>query len=103
MSYRVIVSDTATDEVAIIYRWIRRRSAQGAYRWYEAFAELVIALETTADQHPLTTQQRMHERGVREAFFKTAHGNRYQALFDIVHGDVRILHVRGPGQAPIQP
>jgi plasmid stabilization system protein ParE len=102
MTYRVLISDAATDEVAFIYKWLYRQSRQGAHRWHDAFDRLIIALETTPERHPLASEATMQAEGVREVHFRTPKGHRYRVLFVIVDDEVRILHVRGPGQAPIQ-
>jgi hypothetical protein len=40
-------------------------------------------------------------REIRHIVFRTRHGRPYRALFTIVGNEVRILRVRGPGQAPL--
>ncbi len=41
-------------------------------------------------------------RRTTETRFKTKHGRTYRAVFTILNGQVRILAIRGPGQAPLK-
>ncbi len=103
MSYRIVITGAAEDDVAQIYRWIYRRSPQGAYRWIEAWEAVSKGLSTEPERHPIACDLRVLGEDIHEAYFKTLKGKRYRVLFIIIHEDIRILHVRGPGQALIQP
>lgn len=40
---------------------------------------------------------------IKQAFFRTRKGRTYRAVFLIVGDEVRVLRVRGPGQASVDP
>ena len=51
--------------------------------------------------HPVWIEDEHFDIDVRQALFKTRRGRIYRMLFTIVGNEVRILRVRGPGQAPV--
>jgi hypothetical protein len=44
---------------------------------------------------------RLVKRGIRQTLFKTPRGRTYRMVFTILGSDVRVLAIRGPGQAPL--
>jgi plasmid stabilization system protein ParE len=101
MGFRVKVLRRASRELDAIAAWIKERSVRGAARWLKAF-EAAIARSSDS---PLTCSLAPESEGaveVRQVFFKTPRGRRYRALFVVVDNEIRILHIRGPDQAPLE-
>jgi hypothetical protein len=86
-----------------IFTWLRDHSPAGAVAWLDAYDELVERLQRDADSHGVSPESADCDREIRQAFFKTRRGRTYRALYIIERGDVYILRVRGPGQAPVTP
>ena len=84
-----------------IYDWIAKRSAAGAVRWYSAFRASAASLDQQHERCAPAPESESVGYDVRQRFFKTRRGRTYRLLFTIVQDEVRILRVRGPGQAPV--
>ena len=101
MSYTVRILRRAQADADQIYEWIAERSPAGAVRWYSAFRAAAASLDEQHERCARAPESDSVGFDVRQRFFKTRRGRIYRLLFTIVHGEVRILRVRGPGQAPV--
>lgn len=68
----------------------------------DAFDDAVEQLEHTADGCSLAPENSLVNREIRQILFKTPRGRMYRMVFTIVGPDVRVLAIRGPGQAPLK-
>jgi plasmid stabilization system protein ParE len=102
--FRIVTSSRAQLDIERFLTWIGRRSPQGAVAWMDAYDEAVSRLEVDARSHPLLPQAKSLQIDVRFITFRTAHGLTYLILFvaNDSEDEVRILRVRGPGQAPVR-
>ena len=102
MNYRLVIVEPAEADVDDIYAYILARSPQGAASWYREF----VACTERMSRHPLAyavaPEDAEFHLQLRQALFKTRHGDFYHCVFTIVEDEVRILRVRGPGQAPLK-
>jgi plasmid stabilization system protein ParE len=98
MSFRVLISDAAAEDIRLIVCWIKERSESGAETWYRRWLEVLSTLQGRADSYPTAPENEDHSETIRQILFKTKYGRMYRALFTINAKDVNILHVRGPGQ-----
>jgi hypothetical protein len=98
MSFSVVVLGRAAGEVQAIAAWLAERSPQGAMRWLDAFEAAKNYLAANPFACGLAPENDYVDVEVRQIVFQTRRGNRYRALFTIAENEVRILHVRGPGQ-----
>lgn len=98
MSFRVHVLARAERELDAILVWLVRRSPQGAARWLAAFEDAKDRLASNPLLCGLAPENDFVDAEIRQAIFKTRRGRRYRALFTIIGEEVRILHIRGPGQ-----
>ncbi len=99
--FRVLLSRQATNEVAEIVAWLTERSPQGAARWLDALEEAKSKLEDNPLSFPAAPESVVIGAEIRQLLFKTRRGRRYRALFIVTEHEVRVLHVRGPGQRPL--
>ena len=67
----------------------------------EAFDDAIEQLERNADECELALENSLVTREIRQTHFKTPRGRMYRMVFTIVGSDVRVLAIRGPGQAPL--
>ncbi|MCI0333633.1 MAG: type II toxin-antitoxin system RelE/ParE family toxin, partial [Planctomycetes bacterium] len=77
------------------------RSEQGAARWYQAARDAISRLAHDAEQQGYAPEDAEVAIRLRQKFFKTRRGRPYRLLYTIVGKEVRVLRVRGPGQAPV--
>lgn len=101
MNLPVRIQRRAQADADDIYDWIAKRSPAGAVRWYSAFRAAAASLETEHERCARALESESVGYDVRQRFFKTRRGRTYRLLFTIVEGEVRILRIRGPGQAPV--
>jgi plasmid stabilization system protein ParE len=101
MSYQVRVLARARQDVEDIVAWIAERSTTGAERWVSRFEEALATLERNPLIAPLAPESEDLGEEVRHLLFRTRAGRTYRALFLVVGDEVRVLRVRGPGQAPV--
>ncbi len=97
----VTVLRRARRDIDHILEWIGKRSRPGAARWHAALQEAVAGLREDPTRFALAPESEDLGQPVRERLFKTRRGRVYRLLFLVVGSDVRILRVRGPGQAPL--
>ncbi|MBX9787594.1 MAG: hypothetical protein K2Y37_01635 [Pirellulales bacterium] len=77
------------------------RSPAGAKAWLAAFERATDSLAHDPLRHPLAPESQELELPIRERFFRTRRGHIYRILYIVSVPEVRILGVRGPGQAPV--
>ncbi|HPM79435.1 MAG TPA: type II toxin-antitoxin system RelE/ParE family toxin [Candidatus Anammoximicrobium sp.] len=98
MTYRVAVSEPAERDADRIYVWLRRRSPEGAVRWWQAFLGALERLKEHASGLALAPEADHFDEPLRQVLFKTRRGRTYRALFVIRGRVVHVLRVRGAGQ-----
>lgn len=103
MSHRVVVLRRAEEELTAIALWLADRSRDGAVQWLDAFERAKDSLATDPDGGEMAPESEFVEAEIRQILFKTRSGNRYRVLYTIDGNDVRVLHVRGPGQPMVPP
>ncbi|MGD9646587.1 MAG: type II toxin-antitoxin system RelE/ParE family toxin [Pirellulales bacterium] len=103
MTYRIVVQPTAVHDVQQLYHWIAERSAGGALRWYQQWFKAVDSLRRNPLAYGLAPESDFVDVEIRQILFRTRRGRIYRALFSIEGEVVRVLHVRGSGQAPVAP
>jgi plasmid stabilization system protein ParE len=98
MTLSVRVLGRAEADADDIYLWLLKRSPAGATAWYRALKDCLEQLRDSAETCSLAPEAAKVGVNLRQTFFKTPHGRNYRLLFVIVHHEVRVLRVRGPGQ-----
>ena len=101
MKFSVVVLHRAKVDAQGILDWITERSEQGATQWARVYSDALLALRRNPDRHGLAPESDALGIAIRQSLFKTRRGRPYRLLYTIVADEVRVLRVRGPGQAPI--
>lgn len=101
MKYRVITLRRAESDIRSIVRMLAEHSHSGALNWLEAYDKLVDRLSYSADLCGPAAEASRMGLSLKQAFFRTRRGRTYRAIFLVIGEEVRILRVRGPGQAPV--
>ncbi len=103
MNFRVRALAKAEVDIRSITTWIAQQSPQGAAAWLSAYDSVCMRLASDAQSCSPAEENDHFDIHVQQAFFKTPRGRIYRALFTIVEDEVRILRIRGSGQAPVRP
>jgi plasmid stabilization system protein ParE len=98
MTYRLKILRQARREAEDIFEWLSERSPPGAIRWWHAFETAARTVPTRPLSYPLAPESEFVDYEVRHFAFKTRRGRLYRALFTIDEDEIRVLHIRGPGQ-----
>lgn len=101
MSYQVRILARARQDFEGYVAWISERSPRGAERWVAAFEAALARLERNPFVAPIAGESEELGEEVRHILFRTKAGRPYRALFVVVGDEVRILRIRGSGQAPV--
>ena len=104
MSRTLHILAVARTDIDRIYDWLAEHSPSGAASWYEALvAETERILASPESCGVIPEARPRWRRRIHQAIFKTTHGNPYRIIFEWTDAEVRVLRVRGLGQAPIGP
>ncbi|WP_165071305.1 type II toxin-antitoxin system RelE/ParE family toxin [Paludisphaera rhizosphaerae] len=101
MTYQVRILAKAWEDLDEILAYIAERSPGGAARLLDEFDKTMSRLEVNPFIAPLALEAEDVGEEIRQALFRTRAGRNYRALFLIIGDEVRVLRVRGSGQAPI--
>ena len=101
MMHRVVILRRAEEDTNAIYTWLAKRSVAGAGRWYRAFLDAAASLNNNPSRCGSAPESPTLGYDVRQHFSKTPHGRKYGLLYLVASDEVRILRIRGPGQAPV--
>lgn len=101
MKFRVVIQPQAAQDVRRQFEWLRDRSLDGAKSWYGAWLRTVDRLSRDPRLFGSAPESAYLSFEARQVTFRTRSGRSYRAIFTIVGDEVHVLHVRGPGQAPI--
>jgi plasmid stabilization system protein ParE len=101
MKFTVSVLQRAQADAEQIFNWIADRSSQGAAHWGRAYDAAVLNLSRDAAQWGQAPENDEVDAELWQKFFKTRRGHTYRLLYTIIGNEVRVLRVRGPGQAPV--
>ncbi|MBX9679592.1 MAG: type II toxin-antitoxin system RelE/ParE family toxin [Gemmataceae bacterium] len=103
MKFKVRVLPFARKDLLTAVAWLKERSARGADRLADAFEKAVAEIVKDPQRFPLAVEDADVVVELRQYLFGTPHGRKHRIVFTIVGNEVRILHVRGPGQNRIDP
>ncbi len=103
MTFRVKALRKAEADIRSITNYLYERSPQGAEAWLNAYRRARTRLADNATIYGNADENEHFDIDVKQALFKTRYGRVYRLLFTIVDDEVRILRVRGSGQAAVEP
>jgi plasmid stabilization system protein ParE len=103
MKLQLVILRQAEADIDSILTWLADRSHTGARSWHRALEASLDWLETNAPSCGLAPENDLFPEEIRQHFFKTRRGRPYRLLFTIAGRQVRLLHVRGPGQDLVEP
>ncbi len=103
MRFRVRILRRASADILNITGYIHERSPQGAAAWMNASERAKDRLTTNADTCSEADENHRFDIDVKQLLLRTRRGHVYRLVFTVVGDEVRVLRVRGSGQAPLKP
>ena len=98
MTYRVTILRRAWHDVLATETDIAARSEQGAESWVKSFDKALASLKKDPLREPIAPDSEGRPEETRNIMFRTRKGRTYRAIILVESDEVRVLHVRGPGQ-----
>lgn len=102
MSFQVRILPVAKADRRCIFRYIERRSVQGAENWEAAYERALARLEENPLICGLAPETEHFDFDLRQILFRTQSGLTYRLVFRVDGDQVTIYRLRGPGQAPLE-
>jgi plasmid stabilization system protein ParE len=102
VSYRVVVTRMAREEIADAVRWIDERSPNAAIRWLDGIEQAITGLNEFPTRCAIAPETDTIGIEIRHQIYGKRAG-RYRILF-VVRGDaVHVIHVRHGARDVMQP
>ncbi len=93
MTYPVIVTQKAKDDLRHYYSVAAQHAPETAARWLKRFEEALQTLSSNPTRCPLAPENNLVQQPIRQFFFGKQ-ASRYRALFTIEGDRVLVLHIR---------
>ena len=103
MRREVVLMRQAESDIDAILAWLMKHSLTGAKRWFSALEEAIEWLAEHAESASRAPENEFFDETIQQRIFKTKRGRPYRLLFVLSRTQVRVLHVRGPGQDLVRP
>jgi plasmid stabilization system protein ParE len=103
MTYRVIVTPAAENDLRTAYRYIRRQAPRAARDWIRRARQTAKTLAHHPERCPLAPESASFDRPIRELLFGSGNRGTYRFLFVVFveEKSVYILHVQHGSMLPL--
>jgi plasmid stabilization system protein ParE len=102
MSFRVVVTETAHEEVVRAYGWLAERNEIAAEKWQAALLEAIDKLAQHPQRFPLAPESNWYPGDLRQLLIGKRRGT-YRILFEVVGKTVYVVRVRHSAQDLLTP
>ncbi len=105
MTYRVIVTPEAENDLRTAYRYIRSQAPRAAREWIRRARLAAKSLARHPERCPMAPEGASFEQPIRELFFGSGNRGTYRFLFVVSEEEktVYLLHVRHGSMLPLSP
>jgi len=103
MTYRVIITPNAEQELRQAYRYIRERAPQAANRWIKGARKCIKSLARYPERCPLAPESKSFEEPIRQLLYGRGNRGTYRILYVILAKTVFVLHVRHGSMDELRP
>ena len=104
MTYPLVLSDRARDQLEAACRWwAENRSVEQAERWYDGFAEVLSSLRENPERCPHSPEDHLFPFDVRQLNYGLSGKPTHRALFTIRSDMVYVFSIRHLAQKPVTP
>jgi toxin ParE1/3/4 len=94
VTYRVVITPDAKDDLRNAYRYIRDDSPESARRWAAGARKAIRTLARNPERCALAPEDRSFAESIRQLLYGSGNRRTYRILFVILKGTVFVLHVR---------
>jgi plasmid stabilization system protein ParE len=101
MTYRVIVTPAAENDLRTAYRYIRNQAPDAPRYWLRRARLAANTLSRHPERCPLAPESASFDQPIRELFFGSGNRGTYRFLFVVLDRSVYILHVRHGSMLPL--
>ena len=103
MTYRVIATPAAENDLRTAYRYIRRQAPRAARDWIRRARQNAKSLARHPERCPLAPESESFDQPIRELLFGSGNRGTYRFLFVVFEEEksVYILHVRHGSMLPL--
>jgi plasmid stabilization system protein ParE len=103
MTYRVIVTPAAENDLRTAYRYIRSQAPRAAREWTRRARQAAKGLARHPERCPLAPESASFDQPIRELFLGSGNRGTYRFLFVVLDEErlVYILHVRHGSMLPL--
>lgn len=103
MTYRVIVTPAAENDLRTAYRYIRSQSPRAASDWIRRARQMVRRLARHPERCPLAPESASSDQPISELFFGSGNRGTYRFLFVVFAEQklIYLLHVRHGSMLPL--
>ncbi len=102
MKYRVIIEQSAHEDLEAITLWLAQHSEEAARKWYWQVRKAVESLDRSPLRCPLAPENEAFDEEIRHLM----NGRRryvYRILFTVGKSTVHVLHLRHGAQDALEP
>jgi plasmid stabilization system protein ParE len=92
MKYRVVMSQSALDQIASVYRWIAKRAPVTANRWYAKLKKTLESLDSLPDRCLLSPEGELFQLPVKQLLYGKPR-KAYRILFYQSENTVTVLNI----------
>ena len=105
MTYRVVVTPAAENDLRTTYRYIRSQSPRAAHDWIRRARQTAKSLAHHPERCPMAPESASFDEPIRELFFGSGNRGTYRFLFVVFDEEksVYLLHVRHGSMLPLSP
>jgi plasmid stabilization system protein ParE len=103
MTYRVILTPEAEDDLRTAYRYIRSRAPRAAREWLRRARQSIKTLSHHPERCPLAPESASFDESIRELLFGVGNRGTYRFLFIVDAKRVYILHIRHGSMRSLEP
>jgi plasmid stabilization system protein ParE len=96
--FSVLLTARAIRDLDAARQHLGQHAPETAERWYVAFLEALLLLESNPQRWPLAPETADFSFELRQFLFRSKSRKANRALFTVVGDQVRVLAIRRPGQ-----
>ena len=93
MTYRVVITQRAKDDLRSYYALVAEHAPGTARQWLNRFEIALDSLSSNPERCPLALEDNLIDATIRQLLFGKRTG-RFRALFTVRGQDVIVLHIR---------
>jgi Plasmid stabilization system protein len=94
VTYRVIVTPDAEDDLRTAYRYIHKSAPKSAREWIKGARRTIKSLAHHPERVPLAPESISFNEPIRQILYGGGNRGTYRMLFTIVAKTVFVLHIR---------